>query len=467
MKAQPRHILALALAGGLLAVAAPAASAQTPFIDGSPLNVYADGQGALQFRYDGQTDGIFYDPSSNAAHAGLELIVNGAHYDLGNSSNAAGPTLASPSAGTQTLTSQYTMIDGSGGNGVTVDETLVYTDGTQQVEVHYAITNTSAAAETIRAGELADLYVSGDDQGTGVFSPGPPRFIGGRANGGTTVTGLYEVQGSGWQAYQESEYGAIFENFDSDVGLNNTYDPNLVDNGVGVQWELDNVAPGETRQLEAIWSLNGTAPPGSNPVATPIPIPTPVPTPVPTPTPVPPPVAGKSVNVEVEGGKVRLKLPGSNTFVDLGPGQQIPLGTTIDTTAGRIGITAAANKSGATQNADFYDGIFKITQTGGAKPVTDLALNGPKPSCGKAKSASAAAKKPKTRKLWGDGSGSFRTRGQFSSATVRGTVWLTQDSCAGTLTKVKRGVVSVQDLVKHKTVLVKAGHQYLARPRKH
>ena len=69
------------------------------------------------------------------------------------------------------------------------------------------------------------------------------------------------------------------------------------------------------------------------------------------------------------------------------------------------------------------------------KTTTDLTLSQPLAPCGK-KKAGAAAKKPKTRKLWGDGSGSFRTRGQYSAATVRGTRWLVQDSCAGTLTKV-------------------------------
>ena len=80
-------------------------------------------------------------------------------------------------------------------------------------------------------------------------------------------------------------------------------------------------------------------------------------------------------------------------------------------------------------------------------------------SCKKAPktSASAAAAKKKSRKLWGNGKGSFRTRGQYNSATVRGTVWLTEDHCDRTLTGSRRGVVEVRDLVKRKTVLVKAG----------
>ena len=47
-----------------------------------------------------------------------------------------------------------------------------------------------------------------------------------------------------------------------------------------------------------------------------------------------------------------------------------------------------------------------------------------------------------------------------------GTIWLTRDTCAGTLTKVTQGVVSVRDNVKRKTILLKAGKQYLAKPRR-
>jgi hypothetical protein len=66
----------------------------------------------------------------------------------------------------------------------------------------------------------------------------------------------------------------------------------------------------------------------------------------------------------------------------------------------------------------------------------------------------------------GDGSGSFRTSGRYSSATVRGTKWLVQDSCAGTLTRVVRGVVAVRDDVRRRTVVLRAGKKYLARPRR-
>ena len=70
---------------------------------------------------------------------------------------------------------------------------------------------------------------------------------------------------------------------------------------------------------------------------------------------------------------------------------------------------------------------------------------------------------PLVRKLWGKGKGRFRTRGRYSIGGVRGTWWATEDRCDGTLTRVKRGVVSVRDLVRHRTVMVHAGESYLAR----
>ena len=73
------------------------------------------------------------------------------------------------------------------------------------------------------------------------------------------------------------------------------------------------------------------------------------------------------------------------------------------------------------------------------------------------------AKRKPVRRLWGKGKGRFRTRGRYSSGTVRGTNWLTQDFCEGTLTRVVEGAVSVYDLVAKKGILVKPGKSYFAK----
>ena len=83
------------------------------------------------------------------------------------------------------------------------------------------------------------------------------------------------------------------------------------------------------------------------------------------PAPLPPPVAGKTVNAKVKAGKVRFRLPGQTAFVELTAPQQLPIGTTFDTTAGRVTLTSAADSKGATQHAWFYEGTFTIGQTTG------------------------------------------------------------------------------------------------------
>jgi VCBS repeat protein len=178
----------------------------------------------------------------------------------------------------------------------------------------------------------------------------------------------------------------------------------------------------------------------------------------------PPPVAGKNVNVEPVSGTVKIKRPGRKRFVTLTAEAQIPVGSTVDTRSGRISITAAQG-GGATATADFFDGLFKLTQSKGSKPLTTLTLT-ERLSCPRNGTASAAAKKKKKRKLWGDGSGRFRTKGKHSAATVVGTKWLVEDRCRSTLTRVVRGRVKVRDFAKRKTVTVRAGKRYTARAKR-
>ena len=202
--------------------------------------------------------------------------------------------------------------------------------------------------------------------------------------------------------------------------------------------------------------------PEPTPVTPQPPVQTPVPTPTPTPTPAPTPVADKTVVTREVEGTVKVKVPGSNRFVDLNATQGFPVGSTIDTKKGKVEITAQTKPGAPPQKATFYDGIFKLTQKSG---ITTLTLVEQLAPCSK-KARAAAGKKPSSRKLWGNGKGDFRTQGRYSAATIRGTIWLVSDTCAGTKTTVKQGVVKVRDDVLKKTVTLRAPKSYLARPRK-
>jgi hypothetical protein len=190
-----------------------------------------------------------------------------------------------------------------------------------------------------------------------------------------------------------------------------------------------------------------------------------------------PPVPGRSVVVGLVSGQVFVTTAAGKR-TRLTGAANIPVGARVDTRKGRVRLTSAATGSGrTTQTADFYQGAFKVRQVRPARNrataplTTDIVLGG-EPSCASARGAATAASASRRKgphavlgRLWGNGRGRFRTNGKYSAATVRGTIWLTEDRCDGTLTTVKRGTVSVRDLTRRRTVTVTAGHSYLARAR--
>lgn len=191
---------------------------------------------------------------------------------------------------------------------------------------------------------------------------------------------------------------------------------------------------------------------------------------------VPPPVFKKSVDAALVTGTVKFRRPGSNVFEILADGVQLPLGTEFDTTTGTMLLTSATDAQGAVQTAEFWDGFFVVKQTTveTRKTFTDLTLTrGDFSVCRNPRKLAANGAKPPrkkksttTRKLWGKGQGQFRTKGKYSSAAIRGTQWLTADRCDGTLTSVREGVVAVNDFGLRRTIVVRAGQSYLARPKR-
>jgi hypothetical protein len=177
-----------------------------------------------------------------------------------------------------------------------------------------------------------------------------------------------------------------------------------------------------------------------------------------------PPELGHSVGVAEQAGSVLVRLPGSTRAVALTAAASVPVGSILDTRRGTVNLSSA-QPGEHSQTGTFHGGLFEVRQPAGARGMTELVLRGPLPTCtaGGARAAAASAKHP-PRVLWGrDDHGRFRTRGSNSVATVRGTSWYVADRCDGTLTRVSSGSVSVRDLRRERTVVVRAGQSYLAR----
>jgi hypothetical protein len=179
----------------------------------------------------------------------------------------------------------------------------------------------------------------------------------------------------------------------------------------------------------------------------------------------PAPEFAKSVAVTPVAGIVLIQAPGGASsaraarFVPLTAARRVPVGSVLDTTRGRVRVVSSRGRGKGTQSAVLYSGIFKTSQNRRGRGLTDFRLTGPRPAC----SSSARAAAARRRRLWAKGKGRFRTRGDTAAATVRGTFWLTEDTCRGTLVRVRTGIVTVKDLKRGKTFTVRAGHGILIR----
>jgi PKD domain len=195
--------------------------------------------------------------------------------------------------------------------------------------------------------------------------------------------------------------------------------------------------------------------------------PAPPPRALPAPIQVPRPELGETVIVEPVEGRVRVQLPGEESFVRIETLRVIPVGSLVDTRRGKALLSSVRDRGGSIQQGRFFGGLFKVRQRRSQRYVTELFLRGRYGRCPEAENepAAAAQRRSGRRKLWANANGRFRTQGRYSSSAVRGTRWLTQDSCEGTLTVVRRGLVAVRDFVRDTRTLVEAGDSYLARPR--
>jgi hypothetical protein len=156
--------------------------------------------------------------------------------------------------------------------------------------------------------------------------------------------------------------------------------------------------------------------------------------------------------------------------------RQIPVGSILETTSGVVDITTAttASRKGKLQSGDFGAGIFKLLQARKQKGLTDLDIidnRSARQVCTTVGKGMARAAKHLSSKVLGrinaSGHGHFAVRGQYSAATVRGTVWSVGNRCEGTLTHVIRGVVSVRDFRRRKTITLFTGQSYLAKAPHH
>jgi hypothetical protein len=258
------------------ALAASALADTTTALSGDPLTVYVGERGQLQAFRAGSATGIFYAPTSQVGDAGFFLAFpSGFTADdtprVFGFTGIAGPRglddyapiSQSPTTGSGTpsdplhqVTSYGVSIDSGATDIVVVTQTTTYVNGAQQFHLRWDVHNASSDAVHFKALAAADFFFDGSDRGTGIYTDGPPRFVGGTNSDTGNSGGLAEVTGGGlepWSAYQALEFGpdsnqvwgkvqgaasTTAPTFDNSVGGDS------MDNAGATEWDQDAAGAG-------------------------------------------------------------------------------------------------------------------------------------------------------------------------------------------------------------------------------
>ena len=195
----------------------------------------------------------------------------------------------------------------------------------------------------------------------------------------------------------------------------------------------------------------------------------------PAPPPPPPVVASSVAEPEPELGRTARATPVTGVVL-VGKGNDlhtlrdreiVPIGSTVDATGGRVKLELESApgpdraKYGRFMDGEFYDGAFTVVQRT-TSSLVDLKLLDE--SGLSARSFARAATKKRGLRVWGKARGRFRTSGRNGAATVRATEWLTSEQALGTLFRVREGVIQVREFATGRTVTLRAGQEFLAKP---
>jgi hypothetical protein len=269
--------LALTVLGACAASAGAEEEPVAVSFPGSPLTVSVGPLGQCQSSYPNGGNN-YYPPGGNIGDCGFFLAFPKAGVGQPTALQGetfgfdgfAGPHLnalytpvsQSPVTGSGTESSPYSettvfkVLDSKAKEDALITETTTYVNGAPQFTSTYNVKNTTEGMIYFRAIYAGDLYVNGNDHGTGVFLAGPPRFIGGQNTGSGVLGGFQETPAPAlpWSSFQEAYWSNPFgmegiaagdngiwndvETTDEEArAFNETIEPTELDNGAGVEWD--------------------------------------------------------------------------------------------------------------------------------------------------------------------------------------------------------------------------------------
>ena len=149
--------------------------------------------------------------------------------------------------------------------GLEVTQVTTYVNGSQFFTITWTVKNAGATTAHFKAIAAADFFFDGSDRGTGIYTQGPPQFIGGTNADTGNSGGFAEVPGTtAWSRYQALAYGSGADQVwgkvnaaaaDANPVFDDTVVGEQVDNAGGVEWDQFATGSGLGAGSSATFSL--------------------------------------------------------------------------------------------------------------------------------------------------------------------------------------------------------------------
>ena len=263
-----RLALLAALAAGLLGAAGLAqAQVPTPYItinnpSGPITGIFLGNDLSLQVAYQGFPNYQVYPSSTRPGDYGTLVAIDDVLYTpyfknhgaatANNGNTATGfavgdsnLTMLTPAGqtavtGTGTRADPYTVTTkaNAGTTGIQITDTVTYVVGDEFLHTSTTLTNSGATARAVRLYRVMDCYLGTSDNGYGIAATG---LIACAKNENNSPAGLIEgftfTPGPGVH-YMEDLYSTVWNQPRHRDAFPDTVNPNGLDNGIGVSWEL-------------------------------------------------------------------------------------------------------------------------------------------------------------------------------------------------------------------------------------
>ena len=264
-----RATLVLSAAFVVALITAPRAAAQGPvdIQSAGPLtDIWVGEDLTCQVAHTGDTSYEFYSPGSTTGSCGTFASVNGTVFGFRESPDwtpvsQTGVTGAGTSQSPYQVTTVVQATADNGPTGLELTESDSYVVGNEYYRTDMTLTNQGATPLTgLRLYHAADCYLQGSDAGYG-FVDSSDGAVACTQNANDSPPALIEefAPVTGGSHFVEGQYGQVYADVYGQADLPNTCDCDVrEDNGMGVNWDVASLAPGQSATFSMFSSFSAS-----------------------------------------------------------------------------------------------------------------------------------------------------------------------------------------------------------------